>query len=421
MSQVQQQTGRIDLKSPLFMRLFVPFALAFFMSVLYRTVNSLLAPDFIREFNMSAAQLGLMSSTYFITFAFAQYPLGIFLDRYGARRTLSFMLVFAVAGAFCFAQAQSVAWLMVGRGCIGIGVSGCLMAAIQAYREWVQPDKIPTVNSFQTFVGGLGGLVATKPVHFLMNFTDWRGVFIILAFATLAVALMIYFFVPRRDVEGYKGESLSEQLSGTFKIAATPKFWRLAPIATFVQASYLALNSLWIGPWFKDVGLEAPDVVPTWLFWNAVAIAIGYLINGIVADTMRKKGYRTFSVAMGGMTLYTIFMGCIAFLAPGTARYFWIPLLIMGPFSLLSYPIFSFMYDSKLSGRVTTLYNLLVFLLTWVIQTYMGVIIDKFPKLANGGFNPEGYKVALILLFALHAACVLWALFFRRQHNDFTY
>lgn len=418
--QAQMETRNIALNSPLFMRLFVPFAMAFFMSVLFRTVNSLLAPAFIAEFSMTASQLGVMSSTYFITFAFAQYPLGICLDRYGARRTLAFMLLFAVLGAFFFARAQSITWLMIGRGCIGIGVSGCLMAAIQAYREWVDPSKIPTVNSLQTFVGGIGGLVATKPVSYLLNFTDWRGVFVILTVLTLLNALLIYFFVPRRSQEGHKGEPLAQQLTATFRIASTGKFWRLAPAAVLVQASYLALNSLWIGPWFKDVAGFVPAAVPSWLFYCALAIALGYLANGIVADKLRAFGYRTSTVCIAGMSVYTIILGVLTF-GSASASWFWILLVFFGPFSLLSYPIFSFMFDSSLSGRVTTLYNLLVFLITFVIQSGMGMIIDLFPPLAQGGYNPAGYAVALGILFALHLASIIWIFVFRRAEQDFQY
>jgi MFS family permease len=49
--------------------------------------------------NQFASSLGLMTSVYFLTFAAAQLPLGVMLDRYGGRRVQSGLLLVAVAGA----------------------------------------------------------------------------------------------------------------------------------------------------------------------------------------------------------------------------------------------------------------------------------------------------------------------------------
>ena len=61
-------------------RVFLPFALGYFLSYLYRTVNAVIGPNLVEEVALTAGGLGLLTSAYFISFAAAQLPLGFFLD-----------------------------------------------------------------------------------------------------------------------------------------------------------------------------------------------------------------------------------------------------------------------------------------------------------------------------------------------------
>ena len=102
-------------------RVFVPFALGYFLSYLYRTINAVIAPNLAADVNLNAADLGLLTSAYFLTFAFFQLPLGVLLDRFGPRRTEAVLLLFAATGAFVFANAHSTAGLMFGGELVAAG------------------------------------------------------------------------------------------------------------------------------------------------------------------------------------------------------------------------------------------------------------------------------------------------------------
>jgi len=64
----------------------LPFGCGYFLSYLYRTVNLVLAPRLAHDLALSAADLGFLTSLYFIVFAAFQTPLGVLLDRFGPRR-----------------------------------------------------------------------------------------------------------------------------------------------------------------------------------------------------------------------------------------------------------------------------------------------------------------------------------------------
>ncbi|KPK15769.1 MAG: MFS transporter permease, partial [Nitrospira bacterium SG8_3] len=146
------------------LRIFVPFAIGYFFSYLYRVVNAVIAPNLVADLNLGPADLGLLTSTYFLTFAAFQLPLGVLLDRFGSRRTEACLLIFAALGAFVFARAESASGLVAGRALIGFGVSSCLMAPFTAYAIWFAKERLPLVNGLQVAVGGIGALTATAPV-----------------------------------------------------------------------------------------------------------------------------------------------------------------------------------------------------------------------------------------------------------------
>ena len=58
------------------------------------------------EFGLTSSTLGLLTSAYFLTFAAAQIPIGILLDRHGPRRVQAVLLVLAAGGAALFGAAD---------------------------------------------------------------------------------------------------------------------------------------------------------------------------------------------------------------------------------------------------------------------------------------------------------------------------
>ena len=61
-------------------RLFLPFALGYYLSYLLRNANAVMSPVLTRELDLSAADLGLLTSAYFFAFGAFQIPLGILAD-----------------------------------------------------------------------------------------------------------------------------------------------------------------------------------------------------------------------------------------------------------------------------------------------------------------------------------------------------
>ena len=396
------------------LRVFLPFAAGYFLSFLYRTVNAVLAPELLRDLGMGSSSLGLLTSTYFIAFASFQLPLGVLLDRFGPRRIEALLLLVAALGAFCFSRADSIAQLIIGRALIGLGVSACLMAAFKAYTQWFTADKWPLVNGLQMAAGGVGALAATSPVQWMLQWTDWRGVFLGLALLTLLVAALVLFVVPDKQAKG-SGERFDEQLLGIREVFTSFRFWRVAPLTAFSQAAFFAIQGLWAGPWLKDVvHLEAKAVVAM-LFWIAVAMVAGFIGLGALAGRLQRLGVSVLTSAVAGMGLFMVVQ---VLLIAGPAEWtspLWLCFGFFGTSGIISYASLSQSFPVHLAGRVSTAVNLLVFVAAFAAQWIIGVIVGWWPELGKGQFAAPGLRVGFAFILAFQVCALLWFFFAGRR------
>ncbi|MEG3618170.1 MFS transporter [Magnetovibrio sp. PR-2] len=404
-----------SLTTAIAIRVFVPFALGYFLSYLYRVVNAVIAPDLVADLGLGASALGLLTAAYFLTFAAFQLPLGVLLDHYGPRKIEAGLLVFAALGAALFAMAESVTSLILARGLIGFGVSACLMAAFKAYVQWFPKERLALINGFQMTAGGLGALAATQPVEMALGFTDWRGVFWILAGLTLIAAFAILFVVPERKIERHADAKLKDAWAGVVEVFTSPVFWRAAPLCMFSQAAFLTIQGLWSGPWLKDVGGLARTDVATHLFWIAAAMVAGFFTWGIVAERLHKiKGVPTMTTAAIGMAGFLCMQVVIALELtvgnPTLTFLAWVAFGFLATSGILPYAALSQAFPANLAGRVNTAINLLVFVLAFAGQWAVGGIIDLWPQTAAGGYDPAGFQAAFGAMIVLQAFAMIWYL-----------
>jgi MFS family permease len=396
---------------------FIPFALGYFLSYLFRTVNAVIAPDLVRDVGVDPASLGLLTSAYFLAFAAFQLPLGVLLDRYGARRVEAALLLFAAAGAFVFARAETLTGLMLGRALIGLGVSACLMAAFKAFTLWFPPERLPLANGIQMISGGIGALAATTPVELSLQYTDWRGVFLILSGVTIVAAVCVFLVVPEKEGT-QSGETLREQLSGIRRVFTSRIFWTIAPWAVAAQAAYLSISGLWSGPWLRDIANYDRMAVANTLMGVALAMIAGYFTFGALAERLARRSIQPMTVAVAGMLMF-IFIQCMLVLqwTPLTLP-LWLLFGFFGTSCILPYAVLSMSFPRNLSGRANTGLNLLVFVAAFAAQWVIGLIIDFWPQTASGGYNPSGYSAGFGLIMALQLTAASWYFFSTRRKTN---
>lgn len=386
---------------------FIPFAAGYYLSYLFRNINAVVATGLRDDFPLDASRLGLMTSVYFLTFAAAQLPIGVLLDRYGPRRVQSALLLVAAAGAAMFAFSDRLGLLVMGRALIGLGAAGALIAGLKAVVLWFPAERISFVNGCFIMLGSTGAISATWPAESVMSHVGWRGLFDALAIATLAIALLIFAVVPepRPGVTSIR----TARSSGLRTILADKRFWRVAPLSMMCISTAWALQGLWAAPWLADVGgLDRPAIVRH-LFVMACSLSAGALVMGMAADRLRKRGIR--------LETALFFIACVLLAAEATLMlgrrvdsYLpWAVIGAVGAATVLSYTILADYFPKELAGRANAALNILHIGGAFALQESMGLLVGHWTSI-GGHYPPIAHKTALALATGLQLVAMIWFL-----------
>ena len=390
------------------LRVLTPFALGYFLTYLLRAVNAVVAPDLVAEIGLSAAGLGLLTAAYLGAFALFQLPLGVLLDRYGPRRVQAALFGVAASGCLLFAYGSDALTLTAARALIGLGFSGGLMSGFKAIVLWVPAPRRALANACVMSFGALGLLMATAPTELAARTMGWRMLFIALAAATLVVALVILALVPGQKAQS-TGESLAQQVRQLIGIYQDRAFLAIAPLLATTAGTHIAIQTLWAGPWLRDVtGFDRLGVA-SYLFAMGVAFLAGILGSGAIADWFVRRGVSELAVMTGFLAAFLIAQLGIVLEITSYALAFWLVFGMSGQLAILAYPWLSSRFGASLSGRATTAMNLLIFLAAFAIQYAIGGIIGLYPPGAAGGYDPSSYQVAFGVFLALQV--VTFAIF----------
>lgn len=393
----------------------LPFGLGYYLSYLYRTMNAVLAPQLVAELGLTASELGFLTAVYFVTFAAIQLPLGVFLDRYGPRRAQAALLVAAAIGGVVFGLGQDMVVLSIGRALIGLGVAGAFMAILKANAVWWPSDRLPLLNGIAASFGSIGALSATSPVELALAFIDWRAMFLIIAAFTLLLAAVTWLVVPERGQPGVEGTGLAAQTREIGGIYTDPYFWRIGIMIIFGFGVFISYQTLWAGPWLRDVAGFDRMAVANRLLLAQLGMFVGTLGGGVLADRLARTGGALSRVIALGCGCFLLVQILLALEITALAGLLWAAFGFFGSSLFLCYSLYAQHYPASLIGRVNTANNLLLFGAVFVLQWGIGGIIGLWPERPDGSYDPAGHQVALIGAIGLQMAGYLWFVWPRRS------
>jgi predicted MFS family arabinose efflux permease len=385
------------------MLIFFCFAGGYFLSFALRQINAVLAQPIMAEFGLTNAQLGSLSSAYFISFAMMQLPLGVWLDRYGSRRTHSFILLFAAAGCALHATANGYLQLWVGRALIGVGVSGALMAALRTFRHLYPANKQQPLAAWMLAMGSMGALSTTLPVQLALPLLGWRGIFWIASGLLLLSALAIFLLLPKAEQTSQGGS-----LRSYGEIFKEPYLWRFGILSIVVHGSFVSFQSLWIGPWLtKVLGLSSSFAAQI-LFAFTATLMVGFLLLAKLSSRIRDDQVMRTACIAAGCTISVL----IAIAVLEGPQYWWLWFLYALAalaFTLIQTHV-AMQFDVAKSGRALGAYNLLIFVGAFLAQWLFGVLVDG---LKSSQAEPQAFRSALLLWALLQLIALSVTVFWR--------
>jgi MFS family permease len=408
-------TGNVPTFATLFLRIFLPFAFAYFLSYIFRGVNAVIFPYLERDIGITAGDLGLLTSAFFLFFAGCQTVLGVMLDRHGPRRVQALLLAIAAAGSALFGPSFSLGELILARALIGLGFAGGLMAAIKAITLWYPPQRWGLITGFHIMAGGLGSMAATLPIQWSLSVMSWQELFFWLAGLCLVTAAILFIVVPERTATRGK-DTLGEQFRITGTVLTDDFYWRIQPLLSVQQLAFIGCITLWIGPWLRDFGgiADKEARADIQLYTTAAMTLGGFALSGVIATSFRRVGVSDFTSAGITSLLFALVCGWLAFLPSFHPTLAWPLFGFLGACPIQYMPVMVSSFPAHYAGRVSTSSNLVVFTVIFAGQWAIGKIVDLWPKTATG-YAAEGYTWAFGTLFILQLAGLAWLVLSRAR------
>ncbi|SFP20884.1 Predicted arabinose efflux permease, MFS family [Bradyrhizobium sp. Ghvi] len=392
-------------------RAFLPFVAGYYLSYLFRTINALIANHLSSDTGVGTADLGLLTSVYFLVFAAAQIPVGILLDRFGPRRVQSVLLLLAAAGAGLFAISTDFLSLLIARAMIGLGVAAALTAGLKSIVLWFPRERVALLNGYMVMLGSLGAVTATAPVEHLLAWMGWRQLFEILAAVTGVTAILIYVLVPERPIVPSTARATLGSIFGD------RRFWRIAPLSATCIGSAWSLQALWASPWLTDVeGLDRASLVRQ-LLTMSIVLSCGAWLFGTTVHYLKRRGIGAETILVMVAVVFVAAELALILRAPLPSIVPWSVVAIVGTATVASFAVMADYFPPELAGRANGALNVLHFGWAFLAQVGTGLILEKWS--ANGGHRPvQAYQVAFGLSVALQIAALVWfALPLRRSFS----
>lgn len=391
-------------------RVFFFFAIGYLASYIFRGLNIGFSPFLIQEMGLSAADLGMLTSLYFLGFAAAQIPAGAALDTWGPRRVNAVLMLAAAAGSVVFAQAEGMPALMLGRFLIGAGVAVCMGAGLQALAQHFPAHRVPVLNGAFIAIGGLGGALVGTPLALLLDVATWRAISMAMAVLTVVASCLIWFGAVDAPANQRKGArpSVWAQFQGTWELLCSAPFWKLTLFPTISAGMFYAVQSLWMKPYLLDVSHASPAQTDGLVSMAGLAAVVGSLVSGALARRVERLGISLTVYCGLCIALFVVFQLLIMLNAPLPKVLMWSCFGIFGACCVLVFAIFVTRYPASVWGRVNTTFNMQVFFMTFVVQVAIGWIVERWEPLAPGVYPAQAHLSAWTCLLVLQIVSAVW-------------
>jgi MFS family permease len=247
-----------------------------------RTMPAVAADVLMRDLGIGAETLAELTGAFPLAFAAVMIPVGVALDRHGAKRVALFLLTVAGSGAAMAAMAPGPWSMLAAQVVLGAGCSGMLMCPITFAARALSTTRFALWSGIIQAVGNSGMLLSASPLALLVEAAGWRAGYwacaAIVAIAIPAIALVVPPTRPEmRPSRGMVGDSLE-----VLAMAWRPRLRAVVVICFASFAAVLGIRGLWGGPWLMEVkGLSRVEAGNVLLICT-VALTLGPAIAGIV-------------------------------------------------------------------------------------------------------------------------------------------
>ncbi|RZS60826.1 cyanate permease [Xylanimonas ulmi] len=358
------------------------------------------------RFGAQATVLSLFVVVQLATYAAMQVPMGVALDRFGARRLLTFGALTMALGQAGMAVAPGVGAAIALRVLVGSGDAAVFISAVRLVWGWFDRRRVPLLTQVTGLVGQLGQVVSAIPFAAALHRFGWTPAFAALAALGLATAGLAAFGVRPGP---HDEPPLRRGLAGLGATLTSPGTWLgfFAHLLGGVSPNVFVL--MWGVPFLvRGQGRTPAEAGALLTVSVAVSLVAGPAIGEFTARHPLRRTWGALAVAVATGA------GWAMVLLPATPRPLWalavfvVLISIGGPASLVGLDLAASFNPPARRGAAQGVANMGAFASAVVVMLAVGVVLDA--RAPGGAPTLADYRLALSVVLVPLAVGVVGVL-----------
>jgi len=293
---------------------------AYTFNAMDRSIISIIGQPMKLDLKLTDTQLGLLGGTAFaVLYAFGGIPIARLAERMSRVNIITVaLIVWSTLSALCGAAATFAQLLLIRVG-VGVAEAGCSPPAHSLISDYFEPSQRTSALSIYTCGISLGYLLAAVGGGYVAQHWGWRPACAMVGLPGVVIAVLIKVFIrepPRGHSEFVTGEcdraclpplSVGGELRELYTIGKVLLADRSVlhmvlgvTIGGFAAYGFYAF----VPPYFsRAFGLDYVTIGVIAGLAGGIAVGIGIVFGGFLADALAKRGARWYALvpAIGGL------------------------------------------------------------------------------------------------------------------------
>ena len=363
----------------------------FFTGILYycfayllRVYPSVMEHQLLGHFHITAGTFGILTSSYYFSYAPMQLPVGVSVDKIGPRRSLLFACSMALIGVLLFAQTDFYIIAVIGRFLVGFGAAFAYVTALKLATVWLPRRFFATATGAVTGSGMVAAIftdiylthiVETQGYHHALNFP--------LIVSMILFALIIGFVrdKPKNATEEntiqQEASALSYRELGNYlsMIIRNQQMWIIGAVGALLYLPSSVFLDVWALPYLERVYHFSSEQAALGFSVMLVGWICSSFATGALSDILgnRKTPLMIATFGAAATASFIFYMPNIPHLA------LYILLFIFGVFCgphPLCFTLSKENYSQKISGTAIAFANFVIMMGGFVFQPVVGKLLD---------------------------------------------
>lgn len=294
--------------------------LALAINYIDRANLAVAAPQIEKALGIGPAQMGLILSGFFWTYAFMQMPFGWFVDRVGARVALPLAVGWWSVFTAATAGVSSVATMFGCRLLLGVGEAGAYPSCAKLVSQWFKPQERAVATSIFDSGSRVGSALSIPVVALIIGTMGWKAAFVItglLGAVWIAGWVIIYRSPAHGDMTGERDvvhapvDAATREADGTTwaSLFRHRTLWGMM-LGFFCLNFVIYFFITWFPTYLVQTrGFSLKSLGTLGMIPALMAIPGGW-VGGLVSDSLYRRGFSLTAARkicmVGGMLLSSV-------------------------------------------------------------------------------------------------------------------